>query len=387
MLLDPRSITSIKGEISHPNLDNLSPSQSAIITGYSTDPAHKPYEFQQGIAVIRVQGALIHNLGWSSSDYTGYDVIRGKVRHAMNDKDVKGVLIIFHTPGGTVFGCADTGDLIAECGKVKPVWTLADEMAYSAGQWLHSQGTRRLVTQSAGLGSIGVVVVHADMSKMLDSWGISMTLVHDGKHKVDGNPFEKLSESVKAQLTADCKKTRGEFATVVARGTGLSIGDVLKTEAQTYSGQDAVDVGLADEVVSSNNVLDDFIVYVNEEATATGTEMSENSPEATNQNATAERTRIAGILNCEEAKDKSQLANHLALNTSLNIDDAKAVLKASSAEAKEPQSDGGFEKAMNQEEHPNLSSDSEVEDDPEVNSDEAKAKAMAASYKEAAGVK
>jgi hypothetical protein len=43
----------------------------------------------------------------------------------------------------------------------------------------------------------------------------------------------------------------------------------------------------------------------------------------------AERTRIAGIQNCDEAKGRESLANHLSLNTGMSVDEAKAILAAS----------------------------------------------------------
>lgn len=74
--------------------------------------------------------------------------------------------------------------------------------------------------------------------------------------------------------------------------------------------------------------------------------MSEGTkPGATNQAtpeqlaqaaAVAERTRIGGIQNCEEAKGRSALASHLAFNTSMSVDDAKAVMAAAPQEAAAP---------------------------------------------------
>lgn len=42
--------------------------------------------------------------------------------------------------------------------------------------------------------------------------------------------------------------------------------------------------------------------------------------------AMAERTRIAGILSCQEARGREDIANHLAFKTSASVDDAKGIL-------------------------------------------------------------
>ncbi len=419
VLIAPSQLSSLAGFKSQLDTSKLSIQELALATGVSHDAKIKPYQLVNGIAVIRVQGALIHNLGWSSSNYTGYDVIKRKVAFAMQDKDVKGVFLPFHTPGGSVYGCPDTGDLIHQCSKIKPVWTLSEDMAYSAGQWLHSQGSRRLITQSGGLGSVGVVVAHADMSKMLDDWGINMTLLFDGKHKVDGNPYEALSKSVQEKILADCKKTRGNFASVVARGTGMSIGDVLNTEAECYTGQDAVEIGFAEEVVSSNTILSEFIEHVNKpkSVTTVGKVMDPNkdkkqadsqaqeqqastpAPAATDPAQSAseqsqqadERSRIKGIMSCDEAQGRGELANHLAFETSMSVDDAKGILaaapKATTAQSQEqkPASDA-FSQAMQTEDHPNLSADG-VDEQAETGTVDAQASAILADFKAATGAK
>lgn len=408
VLMDARYVSSLSTLNANLDTSKMSDQQLAMVTGIvNQNSDYKPYEFVEGIAIINVYGALIHNLGWSSKYATGYDVIKRKLSHARHDTDVKGIFLKFHTPGGTVFGCPDTGDLMAECGKDKPVWTLSDDMAYSAGQWLHAQGTRRLVTQSGGLGSIGVLVAHTNFEKALSDYGIEITLVFDGKHKVDGNPYESLPAEVKNKIAADCKKTRGEFAAAVSRGTGLSVADVLNTEAKCFTGEEAVSVGLADAVVSSNTILDEFIEFVNTpQSNQTGIVMdpenknAQSAEQGQNIDARAEeRARIKGITTHANAEGRTDLAAHLAHETDLSVEAAAAILGASAkavAQVEPPkdeqgkgansQSDG-FKAAMSSEQHPDLSADSEIEEEAQDDSPEAQAAAIAACYTNATGAK
>ena len=48
--------------------------------------------------------------------------------------------------------------------------------------------------------------------------------------------------------------------------------------------------------------------------------------------ASAERARIEAIINADEAKGRGKLASHLALKTSMTVDEAKALLAASAQE-------------------------------------------------------
>ena len=53
------------------------------------------------------------------------------------------------------------------------------------------------------------------------------------------------------------------------------------------------------------------------------------------EGAAAERTRMQSILTCEEAKGRSKLANHIAFNTTMSVDDAKGMLAVSALEVTE----------------------------------------------------
>lgn len=95
-------------------------------------------------------------------------------------------------------------------------------------------------------------------------------------------------------------------------------------------------------------------------------EKKPGADEASTQAArTAERARIQGIQSCEEAKGREALANHLALNTEMSVDDAKAILAASpkvesktEAAAQTQQTQGNaFKATMDADNHPNVGAD------------------------------
>jgi hypothetical protein len=64
-------------------------------------------------------------------------------------------------------------------------------MNCSAGQLIASAASRRLVTQTARTGSIGVMGPQ-QLWAGAEISGVEVTLIYSGDHKVDGNPYEKL---------------------------------------------------------------------------------------------------------------------------------------------------------------------------------------------------
>lgn len=71
----------------------------------------------------------------------------------------------------------------------------------------------------------------------------------------------------------------------------------------------------------------------------------------------SEKDRIKAILSCDEAKDRADLANHLALNTDLSVEDAKGILAASPAAGAAAEANA-FAAAMNASPHPEVGSES-----------------------------
>ena len=233
------------------------PARVSILGGNLTERLQHhgdaPYPIVDGIAVIEISGVLIHRGGWigQSSGQTSYEGIAAQVQAAAYDPSVRAVALEIDSFGGEVAGVFDLADQIRTLRRNKPVWAFVAEHAFSAGYALASQADRILLPRTGAVGSIGVVMMHADLSGQLDQDGVRVTLVHSGQHKVDGNPYEPLPESVRDDIQREIDVLRFLFAETVAAGRAgrLSQDAALATEAATYRGTDAVAAGLADEVI------------------------------------------------------------------------------------------------------------------------------------------
>jgi len=232
------------------------PARASIIAGNLNERLRQhgdaPYPVIDGIAVIEISGVLIHRGGWigESSGQTSYEGIAAQIEAAASDPSVRGVALEIDSFGGEVAGVFDLADRIRALRRDKPVWAFVAEHAFSAGYALASQASRILLPRTGAVGSIGVVVMHADLSGQLDRDGVRVTLIHAGSHKVDGNPYAPLPESVRDDIQSEIDVLRFLFAETVAAGRAgrLSQDAALATEAAIYRGTDAAAAGLADEV-------------------------------------------------------------------------------------------------------------------------------------------
>ena len=233
----------------------------------ASDPARrsarKVYQVADGVAVVPVMGTLVQRHGLDpESGMTGYDGLRVKIREAADDADVRGILLDIDSPGGEVAGVADLADEIAAVNAVKPVWAALNETAASAAYWLAAAAERITVPRTGQAGSIGVLLMHVDMSRAAEAGGLTVTLIHAGAHKVDGNPYAPLPDDVRADLQAEIDAVYDLFTAAVARGRGLDQSAVMATEARVYMGDQAVDMGLADAVAAFDETLVEFQDYL-----------------------------------------------------------------------------------------------------------------------------
>ena len=220
-----------------------------------------------GVAVIEVSGVLVHRGAWigQSSGQTSYEGITAQLAAAVSDPTVCGIALEIDSFGGEVAGVFDLADAIRTARAAKPVWAFVAEHAFSAGYALASQADRIILPRTGAVGSIGVVVMHADLSGQLSDAGVTVTLIHSGAHKVDGNPYAPLPNPVRARIQAEVDSIRTLFAETVAAGRGrrLTAEAALATEAECYRGAEAVAAGLADEVSDPASAFAAFATAVN----------------------------------------------------------------------------------------------------------------------------
>lgn len=303
-----------------------------------------------GVAIVPVLDTLVNRGAWldSRSGLTSYEGIGAQIRDAAADAEVHAILLDVSSPGGEAAGMSGVADLIRSVRQTKPVLAFVNDMAASAAYGIASAADEIVVSPTSILGSIGVLMIHADRSGELAAQGIRPTLIFAGSHKVDGNPFEPLSDAVRADLQASVDAHYDQFVGLVAAGRGdrLTTDGARATEARTFIGSDAVARGLADRMATFDEVLAGLSRrQPARRATHTGeTRMStsENAPAAESTGISIaerdaavtaaraeERARIRGIVSSGAAEGRMPQALVLATETGLSVAEAERLLAAS----------------------------------------------------------
>jgi ClpP class serine protease len=220
----------------------------------------KPYILHRGVAVIEVTGSLAHRefrIGKSpSGGITGYDGIGAQFDGALADPEVAAIYLDCHSPGGEVHGCFQLADRIFAARGVKPIVAVADEMAYSGAYALAAACDELwLASETAGCGSIGSALVHFSLERMIKADGVKPTLFQSGARKLEGNPLEDLAPEAIERFQAEVDNIGRAFERRVAAWRKLSANAVRGLEAACFTGQEAVDLGLADGIAPPQQIF------------------------------------------------------------------------------------------------------------------------------------
>lgn len=334
---------------------------------------------QVNIAVIPVHGSLEHReMSHYAGCYTGYGFISALFTSAINDDNIDGIAFDLNSGGGNVHGAFEIADLIYSNRGKKSVVSIVDAVAYSSGYLIASQTDKIYVSLSGGVGSIGVKIVHADVSKMYDDMGVKVTEMYAGEFKTLGSRMKPLSDGDKAVFQESLESVYTRFIDCVARGRGVDASIIRDTKAACFEDGKGLDVGLVDAVMSPSEAYSAFSLSLVKD-TVGGINMTDkvedkvakkdDQSQSLDANALMadgagkERERISGILACEEAGGKLKLANHLAFSTSMSAVEAKAMLSVAAPEVVVAKEDGqaasmnAFESAMSSD-NPNISASS-----------------------------
>jgi signal peptide peptidase SppA len=220
-------------------------------------PEHPVNESPSGIAVIPIHGSLVRRTSGLEADsgLTSYQSVQHMLELARDDASVDAILLDIDSPGGESSGVFDLADKIRTIGLQKPVWAVANDMAFSAAYALASGAQRVFVSRTGGVGSIGVIAMHVDQSVKDAQDGLHYTAVYAGSRKNDLSPHGPMTTEAQRFLQGEVDRVYGLFVDTVARHRGLSSNAVRETEAGVFFGKDAVRAGLADAVGTLDDAL------------------------------------------------------------------------------------------------------------------------------------
>lgn len=236
-------------------------------SGVSLENGEQGYEVIDGVAVVPIEGVIAKKMNMFSyiSGGASTQLIERDFRQAMRDPEVHSIILHADTPGGSVDGTAELAKVIFDARGDKPIYTLADGLMASAGVWIGSAADKVFMTsETALIGSIGVVTQHVDYSERNKKLGVEVTEIYAGKYKRIDSVHKPLSDEGREYLQSEVDYLYSIFVDTVAQHRGTSSTDVLDrmADGRLFVGRQSIEAGLVDGVAT----LDQLINALNDES-------------------------------------------------------------------------------------------------------------------------
>lgn len=214
---------------------------------------------QGGIAVLPIQGVIANkaNLMTRVSGGASAQMLTQQVASMRSDPRVRGAVLDFDTPGGSVFGIPALAAEIRALAAEKPTASVSTGMMASAGYWTGSAANAVYLSGSTDhVGSIGVVSTHS--YNPARQGGAQVTEVTAGRYKRMASDTGPLTKEGRAYLQTQVDELYRAFVEAVADNRRASVDDVLEhmADGRIFIGRQAIEAGLADGIATVDAIVE-----------------------------------------------------------------------------------------------------------------------------------
>jgi len=196
-------------------------------------------------AVVEVKGEIA-----SDSDASA-EFIVAAMRAAFEDAGAQGVVLLINSPGGSPVQAGIVNDEMRrlKAKYKKPVYAVVEESCASAAYYIAAGADQIFVDKASIVGSIGVLMDGFGFTGLMDKLGVERRLMTAGENKGFLDPFSPQTERHRQHAQAMLDQIHRQFIDVVKAGRGKRLKDTPELFTGLFwTGQQAVDMGLADHV-------------------------------------------------------------------------------------------------------------------------------------------
>ncbi|WP_083004787.1 S49 family peptidase [Halomonas sp. GT] len=209
---------------------------------------------RDGVAVIPVTGPIFRyaNLFTEVSGATSTQVLATDIQTALDDPQIRAIVINADSPGGEATGINELSEMIFQARGTKPIKAYVGGQASSAMYWIASAADEVVVDDTAQLGSVGVVL---SLRKREDRPGEKSYEIVSSNAPNKRPDLE--TEAGMAQLQARTDELASVFLDKVARNRGIPREEVNDRFRQggIATGALAIEAGMADRLGSLESLI------------------------------------------------------------------------------------------------------------------------------------
>jgi protease-4 len=207
-------------------------------------------------ALVNIKGEIA-----DGADASAENVV-ASMRAAMEDSGSQALVLLINSPGGSPVQAGIISDEIVRLKGIhqKPIYAVVEESCASAAYYIAASTDKIYVDKASIVGSIGVLMDGFGFTGLMDKLGVERRLMTAGDNKGFLDPFSPQTEAQRKHAQTMLNHIHSQFIAVVKKGRG----DRLKETPEMFSGlfwtgQQAVELGLADDFGSIDQVARDVV--------------------------------------------------------------------------------------------------------------------------------
>ena len=207
--------------------------------------------------------ALVTIVGEISPDTeASAENVMSAMRTALEDPGSRALILLINSPGGSPVQAGLINDEIRRLRALhnKPVYAVVEESCASAAYYIAVAADQIFVDKASLVGSIGVLMDGFGFTGLMDKLGVERRLMTAGENKGFLDPFSPQTAPQRQHAQAMLDQIHKQFIEAVRKGRGERLKDNPEMFSGLFwSGQQAVDLGLADGLGSIDGVARDVV--------------------------------------------------------------------------------------------------------------------------------
>ena len=217
----------------------------------------EPNNSENIIGVISVAGTIMD--GNQPRGTAGGENISLLIKTAREEKNLKALVLRVNTPGGSAFASELIREELKEIKNLEiPIIVSMGGVAASGGYWIAAESDFIFAHETTVTGSIGVAALLFNAQETAKQIGLN----EDG---IEKSPFSDLNSGILLTnpsnrlidlIQGSVDKLYDDFIDIVSKGRNLSPDKVdIIARGRVWSGSDALDKGLVDEIGSFDDAI------------------------------------------------------------------------------------------------------------------------------------
>lgn len=203
------------------------------------------------IAHIDLEGMITSsaNFGFGGSGASMVDRMKEQLKLAIENEDVKAIVLRINSPGGEVTASDTIYDAVKKANEEKPVIVFMDSTAASGGFYIACGAEEIFANETTLTGSIGVIIQTLNYRELFGKVGLESLVFKSGKYKDILSSSREMTVEEKSLVQEMVMEIYDKFLGIVAESRDLPE-DTLRNgiaDGRVLSGAAAKEAGLIDD--------------------------------------------------------------------------------------------------------------------------------------------